>query len=103
MRNRITVKRWSSVKDDGGGSEPVLDKSFQRWAKVDTRNGNDQYAEAQHQWKYDYKITVRFIKSDPILNEDTIAYDGKELKIESIQNDEEGKNFFQILRCTTVE
>lgn len=99
MRNKITFSVWTNTKDAGGGLVPSVSSTFEVWANIEARSGFMQTGNDQRQWPYDYKITVRF---DTRVNEKlTISHSGKDLQIGSMQIQEEGKNKFLVLRCST--
>lgn len=100
MRNKITLKEWGTAKEAGGGTTKTLASSFQVWAHIEARSGFIQNTNDQRQWPYDYKIKVR---CDSRINEKlTIEHGTKELQINSLQVQEEGKENFFILRCSTL-
>jgi SPP1 family predicted phage head-tail adaptor len=103
MRNRVTVKKWTYAKDAGAGISAIANVSFTVWAKVENRTGQAQVIEGQPAWNYDYKITIRFDKLNPVTQQNTLEYDGKKLKIQALQNIDEGKNFYLVLRCSTID
>lgn len=103
MRNRITVKSFTYVKDAGGGTSPVLSSTFTIWAKVEDRTGSAQIIENKPVWNYDYKITIRFNKLRPVEQGSIVEIGTKKMKIQSLQNKQEGKNFYLILRCSTID
>lgn len=103
MRNHITIKQYTSTQDAAGGSQSVLANTYSVWAKVENRNGSTQTTNAQTQWNYDYKITIRYDKLKNIKQNDQAEYDGKTLLINSLQIQDEGKKSLLVLRCSTLD
>ena len=103
MRNRIVVKRWGYELDAAGGATPVLTSTTTLWAQVEDRSGGVAYDKDKALWSYDYKFKVRHNKLSPISQSDTIEYDGKKLQIKSLQNINEGNQFYTVLRLSTVD
>ena len=103
MRNKIVVKSWSYVLDAAAGATPVLDSTTTLWAQVENRSGGIGFTKDRATWEYDYKVTVRHNKLSPISQTNTVEYDGKKLQIKSLQNINEGNQFYTVLRLITVD
>jgi len=103
FRSKITIRRWGSTQDDGGGSTAVMIYNYDLWAQVQNRSGSINRGNSQDQWQYDYKITFRLEKSRPVRSDYTIDYDNKRLKISSLEIVDEGKNSYYVARCTTIK
>ena len=103
MRNKITVNRYTDTQDEGGGTTAVLSSSFSVWAKVSDRTGQAQSIEARNAWPYNYKIEVRYDRLNPVLQGDVIEYDGKQIKINYLQKNAEGKVFMLTLGGNTID
>ena len=102
MRNRITLNKWASSIDAGGGvSKGSATKTMTVWADVENRTGSIQTTNDQRQWAYDYKVTVRY--TIDITQDMTITHDNKQLQINSMQKLDEGRNLFLVLRCSTID
>ena len=103
LRSRVTIRRWTSAKIEGGGIDTVLLYSYDMWAKVENRTGRVSHNQSQDQWSYDYKITLRLEESRPIRSDYTIDYQNKRLKINELQIVDEGKVKYYVARCSTLE
>lgn len=103
MRNHIVVNQYTTIETDTGGTNSVLSASHSVWAKVENRNGTMQTGNGQMQWNYDYKITIRFDRLKAIKQNDEVVYDSKKLLIQSVQNVDEGRKNYLVLRCTTID
>ena len=101
LNSRVTFKtKGAAVKDAGGGWSKAIESSFTLWAKVENRTGQANYSEGQRQADYDYKITVRNYASKTITTATVAEFQLKDLRINSVQNVDEGKNRWLILRCS---
>lgn len=101
LRSQVVFKtKAAAVKDAGGGWSNAIASSFTLWAKVENRTGQASFIEGQRQADYDYKITVRNYTSKTITTATVAEYQSKQLKINSVQNVDEGKNSWLILRCS---
>jgi len=103
LRSRVTIRRWTSAKIEGGGINTVLLYSYTMWAKVENRTGRVSHNQSQDQWSYDYKITLRLEESRPIRSDYTIDYQNKRLKINELQIVDEGKVKYYVARCSTLK
>ena len=99
MRNRITLKTLGYTTDAGGGTSSSVVSSYSVWAEIQDRNGGSQFSQGQIQDDYDYKITIRYYPSKVVTTNTVLEYRGKDLAINSVTNQSEGKNRFLILRC----
>lgn len=103
FRSKITIRRWGSSQDDGGGITAVMLYNYDLRAQVENRSGSIQRGNSQDQWQYDYKITFRLEKSRPVRSDYTIDYDNKRLKINSLSIEDEGASKYYVARCSTIE
>lgn len=103
MRSQITLRRWAYQQDEAGGSEKVLTATWSVRAKVEDRSGTIVNPQSQDQWKYDYRISFYYEPSRIVISNDTIDYDGKRLRINSLSIKEEGMRREVIARCSTIE
>lgn len=103
LNRRVTVQEMGSVKNDQGGLEAVVLRSWEKWAHVDDRSGTNSNPYQQQVWEYDKKITMRFYKSKPTKSNYQILYKNEVLKIESLSIDSENFNALEICRCRVVD
>lgn len=103
LNRRVTVQEMGSVKNDQGGLEAVILRSWEKWAHVDDRTGTNSNPYQQQVWEYDYKITMRFYDSIPTKSNYQIVYKTKVLKIESLSIDSESFHALEICKCKVVD
>lgn len=102
FNRRVVIHRWGSAKDDAGGVEKVEIGSWTKWAKVEQRSGMTITAENQTQFRYDYKVTLRYESSRPTVANYTLTYDNLNMMIHSVAIDSEGNRRFEVLRCSVT-
>lgn len=103
LNTRITIKNSGFTIDEAGGpSDLNNDEGYELWAKVDARDGRLMTNEKQVQWSYNYKVTFRYERSRIVTSDMVISYDGKDLKINSISYENEGKRKFVVARCSVT-
>ena len=102
FNRRVTLQRWGSAVDEAGGTEKVEIASWTKWAKVEQRSGMSMTNANQLQFKYDYKITMRYEVSRPTVANYTLTYDGLNMMIHSVAIESEGRRQFEILRCSVT-
>ncbi len=103
LNRRITIRSWTSSKDDGGGPVAVQTGSYSIWAEVKPRTGQRFSDTDQMLWSYDYKVKFRYEASRVVGSNMTIDYDNKRLAINSIEFEDEGTRKYCIARCTTTD
>lgn len=57
---RITVSQYTQTLDVGSGTTDVLVQSWTVWANKKNPSGNQIQTQAQPEWNYDTKFTVRY-------------------------------------------
>ena len=114
LNGRITIRRWTTVKNEFGGLIPLQVASWDKWAEVrasswvnldifNTRPGrtNDEYD--QSKWEYDTTIIMRYEKERPTRSNDTIEYEGQVYTINSIAVNTEYSKNYEVLKCTKID
>lgn len=102
LRSRVTIRRWTSAKIEGGGINTVLLYSYDMWANAEEQSGRVSHNQSQDQWNCDYVFKVRYEKSRPIRTDYTIDFDGKRYKIERIKREIEDKVDMYKIYCSTL-
>lgn len=103
LNRRITINTSTYLQDAGGGISADEIGDYDMWAKVEERNGFPVTGQQQQVWNYDYRITVRYERTRIIKSNQTIAFDGKTLAVNSVSFQSEGKRNYAILRCSTTD
>lgn len=100
LNTRITIKSYTNAVDAGGGSSKVLDEEYTTWANAENRTGQADYANGQRQAGYDYRFKIRAHTSRTVTTANVVELKGNEMIINSVQNVDEGKISFLILKCS---
>lgn len=103
MRNRVTIAIVSWTKNDQAGLVPEDVDTWEVWAHVKKTTGSGVIQNSQQVWQYDYEITKRREDSRPTKSNYEVRYKGVRMKINSVQVDSEGAEFFEVLRCSVVD
>jgi head-tail adaptor len=103
MNRRIFILECKGVKNDQGGIDNTIVRSWQKWAMIEDRTGSNGVTQNQTQWQYDYKITMRYYPSTPTKSNYYIVYEGVAMKIENISINNEGYKKLEVARCSKVD
>jgi len=114
LNRRVTIRRWTTIKNEFGGLTAVEVANWSKWAEVrasnwvnldiyNTRSGNINNDYQQGKWEYDATIILRYEKERPTRSNDTIEYDGSVYNISSISIYEENAKNFEVLKCTKID
>lgn len=103
LRLRVDIFQIVQGTDDFGGVDTIesLPPIGSFWAKIEDRSSVSNYARNQQLTASEYKITIR----DSLLPINTscfVKWGNKQLKIEGIEKQAEGKHHWLILRCSNV-
>ena len=102
--NRIvTIENWSYTTNLQGNSVGSVAESWNQRANVQDTSGRQFTDDAQQQWRYDIKVTVRVSLSNPVSSNSTLVYEGFRYTINDVSIDSEGHKSFYILRCSKKE
>ena len=100
LRNRVTITRYSQSRTETGGITSTESKAG-LFANVKPMKGRraDEYKQIVN--GQPYEITVRYYERDQISTGDTVAWNGLDLKIHSINTtDENYVSFIAVQRGT---
>jgi SPP1 family predicted phage head-tail adaptor len=103
MNRRILIVECKGVKNDQGGIDNTVVRSWAKWAMIEDRTGSNSVTQNQTQWQYNYKITMRYYTSEPTKSNHYILYEGVVMKIENISINKEGFKHFEVVRCSKVD
>jgi SPP1 family predicted phage head-tail adaptor len=103
LRLRVDIYQIVQGTDDFGGVDTIenLNPLGSFWAKIEDRSSASNYARNQQLTVSEYKITIRDAKL-PITTSCFVKWEQKQLKIEGIEKQAEGKHHWLILRCSNV-
>lgn len=103
LNRRVTVRRYTGVKNEFGGLIPVQTGSWTKWADVEVQDGSNINDQQQGQWTYDTTIIMRYELARPTKSNDVIEYDGATYKINSIGIEVEGAKSWEKIRVTKID
>jgi head-tail adaptor len=103
MNRRVIIMECKGVRNDQGGLDNTVVRSWVKWAKIEDRTGSNGVTQNQTQWEYDYKITMRYYPSAPTKSNYYIMYENVAMKIENISINSEGFKMFEVARCSKVD
>ena len=103
LNSRVTIKRYSAIKNEFGGLESVLNASWTKWAEVQDRSGSSINDYQQSQWTYDSVIVMRYEKERPTRSNDVLNYEGTDYKINSIQIRKEAAKSWEYIQATKLD
>ena len=110
LNARVTIRRWTTIKNEFGGLIPMQVASWDKWAEVrtsswvnldifNTESGrlNNEYQ--QDKWQYDTTIILRYEKERPTRSNDTIEYNGDTYAINGISINTE----YEVIKCSKID
>lgn len=103
MNRRVLILECKGVRNDQGGLDNTVLRSWTKWANIEDRSGSNNVTQNQTQWQYDYKITMRYYATTPTKSNYYIMYEGVAMKIENISINKEGFKHFEVARCSKVD
>jgi SPP1 family predicted phage head-tail adaptor len=103
LNRRITVRRYTTAKNDFGGLVSVQTGSWSKWAQANERFGTSSNTLQQQVWQYDQRFITRFEVERPTKSNDLIEYEGRLYRVESVGIDSEGFKAFEIIRCIRID
>ena len=103
LNSRVTINRYTSVKNEFGGLIPIIDSQWSKWAEVQDRSGSSTNDYQQSQWTYDSVIVMRYEKERALQSNDIIVYEGYNYKINSIQIRKEAAKSWEYVQATKLD
>jgi hypothetical protein len=103
LNRRVTVRRYTGIKNEFGGLIPVQTASWSKWADIVEQAGSNVNNYQQGQWSYDTTITMRYEKARPTKSNDVIEYDSNTYKINSIAIETEGAKSWEKIKVTKLD
>lgn len=103
LNTRVLIKHYTTTQDVNGKPVSALTASWEKWAKVEQKNGSKVLDNAAVSYKEAFEIWIRYEVSRPTLTNYHVNYKSKEMIIHSVIPKIEGKQWFeQITAFTTV-
>lgn len=103
LNRRVTIRRYTGIKNEFGGLIPVQTASWSKWADIVEQAGSNINNYQQGQWSYDTTITMRYEKARPTKSNDVIEYDSNTYKINSIAIETEGAKSWEKIKVTKLD
>lgn len=103
LNRRVTLKRYTTLKNEFGGLVPVVTGEWSKWAEVRDRTGNNINEYQQSQWNYTNIFILRYEKERPTRSNDVLVYEGENYKINYIQIRTEGHKSFEWIEATKLD
>lgn len=103
LNRRVTIRRYTGIKNEFGGLIPVQTASWSKWADIVEQAGSNINNYQQGQWSYDTTITLRYEKARPTKSNDVIEYDSNTYKINSIAIETEGAKSWEKIKVTKLD
>ena len=103
LNRRITIHRYTTIKNQFGGLQAVETANWTKWAEARDRLGNSRNDYAQRQWTYDQFFVMRFEVERPTRSNDVIEYEGQFYKINYIQIQNEGNKEWEYIYATKLD
>ena len=103
LNSRITVKRFTTTKNEFGGLVADNTSSWTKWAEVRDRYGSPRNEYQQRQWTYDQIFVMRYETERPTRSNDVISYNGSDYKINSLQLRSEAAKDWEFITATKLD
>ena len=103
LNRRVTLKRYTTLKNEFGGLVPVITGEWSKWSEVRDRTGNSLNDYQQSQWSYTHIFVLRYEKERPTRSNDVIVYENENYKINYIQIRTEGHKSFEYIEATKLD
>lgn len=103
LNSRITVKRFTTTKNEFGGLVADNTSSWTKWAEVRDRYGSPRSEYQQRQWTYDQIFVMRYETERPTQSNDVISYNGIDYKINSLQIRSEAAKDWEFITATKLD
>lgn len=103
LNRRITIHRYTTIKNEFGGLEPLQTGSWTKWAEARDRQGTPRNDYQQREWTYDQIFIMRYETDRPTRSNDVIEYESQFYKINSIQIRNEGNKEWEYIQSTKLD
>lgn len=103
LNRRITIYRYTTVKNEFGGLVAVETGNWTKWAEARDRQGTPRNDYQQREWTYDQVFIMRFEVERPTRSNDVINYENEFYKINSVQIRNEGNKEWEYIQAIKLD
>jgi len=103
LNRRITIYRYTTVKNEFGGLVAVETGNWTKWAEARDRQGTPRDDYQQREWTYDQVFIMRYETERPTRSNDVINYEGEFYKINSVQIRNEGNKEWEYIQAIKLD
>ena len=103
LNRRITIYRYTTVKNEFGGLVAVETGNWTKWAEARDRQGTPRNDYQQREWTYDQVFIMRYETERPTRSNDVINYENEFYKINSVQIRNEGNKEWEYIQAIKLD
>jgi len=103
LNRRITIYRYTTVKNEFGGLVDVENGNWTKWAEARDRQGTPRNDYQQREWTYDQVFIMRYETERPTRSNDVINYENEFYKINSVQIRNEGNKEWEYIQAIKLD
>jgi len=103
LNRRITIHRYTTIKNEFGGLVPLETGNWTKWAEVRDRIGGPRNDYQQREWTYDQIFVMRWEAERQTRSNDVIQYENQFYKINSIQIRTEAAKDWEFITATKLD
>ena len=103
LNRRITIYRYTTVKNEFGGLVAVETGNWTKWAEARDRQGTPRNDYQQREWTYDQVFIMRYEVERPTRSNDVINYENEFYKINSVQIRNEGNKEWEYIQAIKLD
>jgi len=103
LNRRITIYRYTTVKNEFGGLVAVETGNWTKWAEAIDRQGTPRNDYQQREWTYDQVFIMRYETERPTRSNDVINYENEFYKINSVQIRNEGNKEWEYIQAIKLD
>jgi hypothetical protein len=103
LNRRITIFRYTTVKNEFGGLTAIETGNWTKWAQAMDRQGTPRNDYQQREWTYDQVFVMRYEVERPTRSNDVINYENEFYKINSVQIRSEGNKEWEYIQAIKLD
>jgi len=103
LNRRITIYRYTTVRNEFGGLVAVETGNWTKWAEARDRQGTPRNDYQQREWTYDQVFIMRYETERPTRSNDVINYENEFYKINSVQIRNEGNKEWEYIQAIKLD